>query len=161
MDELFMRSLIIYYTKSGNTGLAAHIIKRELKGHIREITDYTKNRTVLEYMFTSLIDSASINPSKLDIDYYEVIFLGTPVWLGSITPAMKKFIENMDFKKKDVILFNTMKGIGGDIAMKRMSKLVKKHNGNVIGAFSIITKGDDYDIMDDTREALRGLDLIT
>ncbi|RAP53465.1 MAG: hypothetical protein BZ138_00820 [Methanosphaera sp. rholeuAM270] len=154
-----MRALIIYYTKSGNTGLAAHIIKRELGAHIREITDFTKNRSVAEYMFTSLIDSASIEPRKLDIDYYETIFIGTPVWLGSITPAIKKFIDNMDFKNKNIILFNTMKGIGGDLAIKRMSRLVKKHNGNVVGAFSIITRGDDYDIMDNTREALRDLNL--
>ncbi|WP_323735576.1 flavodoxin [Methanosphaera sp. ISO3-F5] len=154
-----MRTLIIYYTRSGNTGLAAHIIKRELKAHIREITDFTKNRTLLDYMFTSLIDSASISPTKLDIDYYETIFIGTPVWFGSIAPAIKKLIDNMDFKNKNIILFNTMKGIGGDIAMKRMARLVRKHNGNVIGAFSIITRGDDYDIMDNTRAAIKDLNL--
>ena len=52
-----------------------------------------------------------------------------------------------------------MKGLGGDIAIRRMAKLVKKHNGNVIGAFSIITRGDDYDIMDDTKAAIRELNL--
>lgn len=155
-----MRSLIIYYTKSGNTGLAAHIIKRELKAHVREITDFTNHRSVLDYMFTSVIDSASISPSKLDIDYYEVIFLGTPVWFGSLSPAIKKLIDNMDFKNKDIVLFTTMKGIGGEIAIRRFARLVKKHNGNVIGAFSIITRGDDYDIMDDTRAAIKDLNLI-
>lgn len=154
-----MRSLIIYYTKSGNTGLAAHIIKRELKGHVREITDFTTHRSVLDYMFTSLIDSASISPRKLDIDYYETIFIGSPVWFGSMAPAIKKLIDNMDFKNRNIILFNTTKGIGEDIAIRRMAKLVKKHNGNVIGAFSIVTKGDDYDIMDDTRAALKDLNL--
>lgn len=154
-----MRSLIIYYTKSGNTGLAAHIIKRELKAHVREITDFTNHRSVLEYMFPNLIDSASISPAKLDIDYYETIFIGTPVWFGSMAPAIKKLIDNMDFKNKNIILFNTMKGLGGDIAIKRMAKHVRKHNGNVIGAFSIITRGDDYDIMDDTRAAIKDLNL--
>jgi len=93
-----MRSLVIYYTKSGNTGLVAHIIKRELKAHIKEITDYTNERTVLDYLFTSLIDSASINPRKINVDYYETIFIGSPVWFGSLTPAIKKIIDNIDFK---------------------------------------------------------------
>jgi len=154
-----MRSLIIYYTRSGNTGLVAHTIKKELGAHVREITDFTNNRTVLDYMFPNLIDSASISPRKVDIDYYETIFIGTPVWFGSLTPAIKKFIDNMDFKNKNVILFNTMKGIGGDIAIKRMAKLVKKHNGNVIGSFGIITRGDDYDIMDCTRLAIKNMEL--
>ncbi len=153
-----MRSLVIFYTKSGNTGLVAHTIKRELKSHIKEITDYTNQRTVFDYLFTSLIDSASINPRKIDIDYYDTIFIGTPVWLGSITPAIKKIIENTDFKNKNVILFNTMK-IGGENAMKKMVKLINKQNGNVVGAFSIRTNCSDLEIMARTRKAINDLNL--
>lgn len=154
-----MRSLVIYYTKTGNTRIVAKTIQEELGAHLKEITDYTNERTVIEYMFTSLIDSASINPRKVDIDYYETIFIGTPVWLGSITPAIKKIIDNIDFKNKNIILFNTMKGVGGDIAIKRMTKLVRKHNGNIIGAFSIITRGSKDDIITSTHEALNDLNI--
>jgi flavodoxin len=154
-----MRSLVIYYTKSGNTGLVAHIIKRELKAHIKEITDYTNERTVLDYLFTSLIDSASINPRKINVDYYETIFIGSPVWFGSLTPAIKKIIDNIDFKNKNVILFNTMKYMGNDIAIRRMAKQVRKNNGNVIGAFSIRTNCSDEDIVSLTKEAVKDLNL--
>ncbi len=136
-----MRNLVIYYSKTGNTSIVAETIKRDLKAHVKEITDYTSERTPLDYLFTSLIDSASINPRKIDIDYYETIFIGTPVWFGSITPAIKKIIDNTDFKNKNIILFNTMKRVGGDIAIKRMARLVKKHNGNIIVAFTITTNG--------------------
>lgn len=154
-----MRSLIIYYSRSGNTSLVAKTIKKQIKAHSKEITDYTTNRTVIEYLFPNIIDSASINPTNIDIDYYETIFIGTPVWLGSITPAIKKIIDNIDFKNKNIVIFNTMKGIGGDIAIKRMAKQIKKHNGNVIGAFSIITRGNDDDIRSSTLEAIKSLNL--
>lgn len=154
-----MRSLVIFYTKSGNTGLVAHTIKRELKTHNKEITDYTTQRTVFDYLFTSLIDSASINPRKVDIDYYDNIFIGTPVWFGSITPAIKKIIENTNFKNKNIILFNTMKIGGNENAMKKMFKLINKQNGNVVGAFSIRTNCSDLEIMARTRKALNDLNL--
>ena len=154
-----MRSLVIFYTRSGNTGLVAHTIKREIKAHVKEIIDYTTQRTVLDYMFTSLIDSSSINPRKIDIDYYGTIFIGTPIWLGSVTPAINKIIDNTDFKNKNVILFNTMKIGGSHNAMEKMAKLVHKQNGNVIGAFSIRTNCSDLEIMSRTRKALNELDL--
>ena len=42
-----MRSLVIYYSKSGNTELVAKTIKQELGAHVREVTDYTINRSTL------------------------------------------------------------------------------------------------------------------
>lgn len=154
-----MRNLVIFYTKSGNTGLVAHTIKRELKSHIKEITDYTHYRSTFEYLFPTLIDSASINPRKIDIDYYDNIFIGTPVWFGSITPAIKKIIDNTDFKNKNIILFNTMKIGGHKKSMEKLVKLIKKQNGNVIGAFSIRTNCSDLEIMARTRQAIDDLNL--
>ena len=154
-----MRSLVIYYSRTGNTEVVAKTIKHTLGAHAKEITDFTSNRTTTEYIFTSLLDSASISPRKIDIDYYETIFIGSPVWLGSITPAIKKIIDNTDFKNKNVVLFNTMKEVGGDIAIRRMARLVRKHNGNVISAFSIITKGTKEDIQESTRLALSDMNL--
>lgn len=152
-----MRSLVVFYTRSGNTGLVAHTIKRELKSHIKEITDYTNYRSTFDYLFTNLIDSASINPRKLDIDYYDYIFIGTPVWFGSMTPAIKKIIDNTDFKNKNIILFNTMKIGGNENAMKKMVKEIRKQNGKVVGAFSIRTNCSDLEIMARTREAIHDL----
>lgn len=154
-----MRSIVIYYSKTGKTDLVAKTIKKEIGAHVKEVTDYTNERTLLEYMFPTVIDSASINPRKIDVNYYETIFIGTPVWLGSITPAIKKIIDNMDFKNKNVILFNTMKSVGGDIAMKRMAKYVRRQHGNIIGAFTIKTDGSRQDIIASTQEALRDFNL--
>ena len=96
----------------------------------------------------------------MDIDYYETIFIGTPVWLGSITPAIKKIIDNMDFKNKNIILFTTTKGIGDEIAMRKLTKLVNKHNGNIIGRFSIISNGGTEKLINCTNMALEDLNLI-
>lgn len=155
-----MRSLVIFYSKTGNTLVVANTIKELIGAHTKEISDFTFHRTVFDYMFPSLIDSARINPTKIDIDYYETIFIGTPVWIGSITPAIKKIIDNINFKNKNIILFTTMKGIGGEIAMDKMTKIVNKQNGNVIGKFSILSTGNKQDLIDCTHKALTDLELV-
>lgn len=155
-----MRSLVIFYSKSGHTLTVADTIKKSLGSHVQEITDYTTQRSLLDYMFPSLIDSASIDHIKLDVSYYETIFIGTPVWIGSFTPAIKKIIDSIDFKNRNVVLFSTSNGIGQKIAMKRLAKLVKKHNGNVIGGFSIPSIDNKERIIDYTQTALNNLNLV-
>ncbi len=154
-----MKSLVIFYSKSGKTRLVAQSIKEEMKAHTKEVVDYTTHRTVIDYLFTSLIDSSRINPQKIEVNYYDTIFIGTPVWFGSMTPAIKKIIDNSNFKNKNIVLFNTMK-IGGNYnCLKKMTKLVQKSNGNVIGAFSIRTNCSDIEIINKTKDTINNLNL--
>lgn len=154
-----MRCLIIYFSKTGNTAIVAETIKKELKAHTQEIHDFTDNRTVLEYLFPTVFDSASINPRKYDVGYYETIFIGTPVWAASITPAIYKFIKENDFKSKDIVLFNTMKKVGGKIALKHMAKHVKNSNGHIIGSFTIRSDVDKDVMIQNTKRAIKELNL--
>lgn len=154
-----MRSLVLYYSKTGNTRIVADTIKKTLKAHTKEITDNTLHRTLIDYLFINLFDSANINPTKIDVEYYELIFIGTPVWIGNISPAIKKIISNTDFKNKNIVLFNTSRFVGGNLAMKNMAKYIKKSNGNIIGAFTILTNGNKKDISECTIEALESLNL--
>ena len=155
-----MRSIVIFYSRSGKTYTVANEIKHALNSHFREIIDYTSNRSTFEYLFPTIFDSASIEPRKIDIDYYDTIIIGTPVWFGSLTPAIKKFIDNMDFKNKNIILFNTMKSKGGHLAMSRLVKHVKNHNGNIITTFTIKTNGSKENIIKRTHKSLKDLNLI-
>lgn len=149
-----MRNLVLFYSKTGNTALVAETIKNKLNSHVKEIHDFALNKTLTEYMFPTVFESASVNSYNFEIDYYETIFIGTPVWAASLTPAISEMIKNVDFKGKNVVLFNTMKFYGGELAIKRMAKLVKKSNGNVIAAFTIKTNTQRSDIVQNTIDAL-------
>lgn len=152
-----MRSIIIFYSKSGNTTLVANTIKKSTNAHIKEINDYWNHKTVLDYLFPTIFDSAQTNNFNINIDYYETIFIGTPVWFGSVTPAIVKFIKNTDFKGKNVVLFNTMKLVGGESSIKRLSKIVNESGGNVISAFSIKTNTNKEEIIKNTNRAIKDL----
>ena len=154
-----MRNLVLFYSKTGNTALVAQTIKNELKSHVKELNDFSHNKTGLEYLFPTIFESASVNNYNFDIDYYETIFIGTPVWISSLTPSISEIIKNVDFKGKNIVLFNTMKFYGGYNAIRRMAKLVKKSNGNVIAAFTIKTNTSKEDIVKNTISAIDAIDL--
>ncbi len=154
-----MKSLVIFYSKTGKTYTVANTIRNILDTHIREVVDNHESLSIHEYLFTSLCNNAIINPEYIDIDYYETIFIGTPIWFGSITPAITKIIENINFKNKNVILFTTQKGYNDEIAMRRLQKLVSKHNGNIKGCFSIVTNCNKNELEKYTYQAIKDLNL--
>ncbi len=155
-----MRSLVIFYSKSGMTYTVANTINKILNSHTKEIIDYDNHKPIHEYLFPKIFNDSKINPEKIDIDYYETIFIGSPIWLGSITPAIRKFIENMNFKNKNIILFTTQKGFGTETAIKNFCKLIKKHDGKIKGCFAINTNCNKQEIERYTYQAIKDLDLI-
>lgn len=155
-----MRSLTIYYSETGNTRIVADTLKNELKSHRMEVIDLWKNKTLSEILFPTIRNSSQLKPYKVDVDpYYELIFVGTPVWFGSVTPAIAQFIKNSDFKGKDVVIFNTFRFAGAQLSIKRLAKLIKKSNGNVIGAFSVKTNSNNRDIVENTKKAIEELSI--
>ncbi|RAP54309.1 MAG: hypothetical protein BZ137_02950 [Methanosphaera sp. rholeuAM130] len=155
-----MRSLTIYYSKSGNTRTVANTLKSELKTHRLEIVDLWENKTLSELLLPTIRNSAQILPDGIVVDpYYEVVFIGTPVYFGSVTPAIAKFIRNTDFQGKDVIVFNTFKYMGYENSLRRLAKLVKKSNGNIIRAFSIQCNGNQENIIESTKRAIEELNI--
>jgi flavodoxin/NAD-dependent dihydropyrimidine dehydrogenase PreA subunit len=86
-----MKSLIVYYSQTGNTEKAARAIHKGL---------------------SPLVEKADIIPVKAakpgDLDRYDLIGLGSPVWCGAETPNMRRFVESLPHQKgKHLFAFNT------------------------------------------------------
>jgi flavodoxin len=45
-----------------------------------------------------------------DLDSYDTIFIGAPVWAGSVPDPMISFLKNTDFKGKIVVPYATHRG---------------------------------------------------
>jgi flavodoxin/formate hydrogenlyase subunit 6/NADH:ubiquinone oxidoreductase subunit I len=86
-----MRSLIVYYSQTGNTKKIARAIHKGMS-------------QVLEQC-----DIASIKEVKpQDLNKYDLIGLGSPVWDGGETPNVRRFIENLPKQQgKHIFSFNT------------------------------------------------------
>lgn len=155
-----MKALVVFYSLTGKTKLAAQTIGRETKADLVEIEE-TKPRKVgalthLRASFPAILGKCSaIKPIDANIEQYDRIFVGSPIWFFRPTPAINTFISTANLKDKELVLFFTMGGAGYQQATKAMEKRVQKHSGKVSSSFPIVSgKVTDEEIVAETQKAI-------
>ena len=113
--------LVVYFSQSGNTQKLAKLISDRVGG------DFVRIETVQTYPnpetdYQKLADMAknerdnNIKPELKDldinIDNYDTIFIGYPIWWYQMPMAMYTFFDTYNFDGKTVVPFNTHEGSG-------------------------------------------------
>lgn len=119
--------LIAYYSWSGNTQKVADAIQEKTGGTLFRID--TVQSYPEEYRATTEQAKKEINDgyhpelkNKItDINQYDVIFIGSPNWWGTIAPAVSTFLASYDLKGKKVIPFITHGGGGVQNTVKDLT----------------------------------------
>jgi len=142
-----MKTIIIYYSKSGNTEQVAKTLSSQLPADLVEIKD-VKPRTKIQGRIFSAIDAfreskTETIPQDVELEDYGVVYFGTPTWASNPTPAIITIIDKCDLQGKDIVLFTTMNGSGGKSAINRMKEKVESRGARVVESFSIKTKNKD------------------
>ena len=122
-----MKKAVVYFSWSGNTRFAAETIAKKSGAEIFEI----KAETPYNGDFGKCCDEAKpecngkkLRPIKpiegLDLLKYDMVFVGTPNWWGTMAPPVRTWVtQSKDaFKGKTVCLFQTHGGGG----MQRVGK---------------------------------------
>ena len=109
--------LIACYSQTGNTRHVAHQIKKAVGGVLMNIVPVNAYPADLKECVAKVRkeNSEKIKPElkKLpDFSRYDIIFIGTPNWCGTMAPPVASFIANAKLQGKKVILFVTH-GKGG------------------------------------------------
>lgn len=120
--------LIAYYSYSGNTRAAAQKIQNITSGDMFEI------QTVKEYPrnYNDIVNLAKtekqndIKPELVDngnVENYDIIFLGTPVWWYTMATPVKTFLTKNNFDGKIIAPFCTHGGGGASSTYTDIQKL--------------------------------------
>ena len=111
----YKKTLIAYYSHSGNTKRVAEIIQRVTNGdlfEIKPIKEYPKNYN--EVVAQAQIEKKeNTKPDLYDngnVVDYDVIYIGTPVWWYTFAPPVRTFLSKNDFKGKTIVPFCTHGG---------------------------------------------------
>jgi flavodoxin len=104
-----MKTLVVYYTRTGNSKFAAETIAAELGADVEEVIDLKKRQGKLAYMSCGR-DAMSeketeIVATKRNPAEYDLIVIAQPVWAWSPTPAIRTYIKMNDLSGKKVALF--------------------------------------------------------
>ncbi|MGA1873745.1 MAG: flavodoxin family protein [Thermoplasmatota archaeon] len=123
-----MKKLVVFYSLEGNTRLLAEDIAISIGADIMEIK--TEKDMNSKGFFKFLIGGwqairgvkPPLKPMHKNPEEYEVIFIGTPIWAGRQSPAVKTFIEDHLPMGKKVAFFCTCNGNSGS-ALQNMRSI--------------------------------------
>jgi flavodoxin len=137
------KKLVAYFSASGVTGNVAKILAEAAGADLYEIkpeTPYTpadldwqdkKSRSTVEMKDKSF--RPGIADKNANIETYDVVFVGFPIWWYVAPTIINTFLESYDFAGKTVVLFATSGGSG-------FGKTVKNLKGSV-AATTVIKEG--------------------
>jgi len=155
-----MKSLVVYYSLTGKTKLAAQAIAEVLNAPLVEIQE--KRPIPMPFVYLSGSFAAftnrgrKINPIDVDLKQYDRVFIGSPIWASRPTPAINSFIYQSNFEGRTVIPFFTMGGDDSKKALANITAKIEKRQGKVIGSFAITShKVSDEEIVARAKEAIR------
>ena len=106
-----MKTAIIFYSFEGSSALVAETIKEVLAADVFEIkTVDTMKRTGLGlYAWGGrqvvMRTKPDLVPLNVDVNAYDLIILGTPVWAWSPSPPMYSFLSKTSISGKKIALF--------------------------------------------------------
>ena len=102
----------------GNTQIVAEFIADKVGGdsfHIETVTRYpAEYDDCCDVAKQELADKArpELNGTVDNMEQYDIVFLGYPIWWGDMPMAVYTFMDSYDFSDKVVIPFNTHEGSG-------------------------------------------------
>ena len=154
-----MNKLIVYFSYTGNTKTIAYRIKDKLNCDILEIEtvipysdDY--NKVVNDKQNSESSDHLpEIQDVNIDLNKYDEIILGAPVWWYRPAPAIRTFLTQNDLSGKTIKLFATNAGWIGK-TFQEIKKLCP--DSKIEDSISIVYDAGDYR----TRKLITSLDEI-
>ena len=105
------KHLVVFYSRTGNTKRIAEAVSTGLQCDLEELVDTKKRGGFLGYMKSARnagsgketeIGEIQKNPGE-----YDVVIIGTPVWVGKMAPAIRTYLNRYRDQLKSVAFFCT------------------------------------------------------
>jgi len=135
-----MKNLIVYYSFEGNTAYVADELKKllEAKGETADLYEIKAKKNPPEKGFLKFATGGfyaltqkdpGIDPVEIDINSYDRVFIGMPIWASNPPGAIKAFIKQAAPVGKDCVLIACS---GGGNSGKTFEKVRGYLQGNTV-----------------------------
>ncbi len=121
--------LVAYYSRTGNTRAIADEIQKQLNADVFEIipaqeypADYHQTTEQAKKEISEGIHPALKN-QPVNLNDYQVIFVGSPCWWGTVASPVATFLAENDFNGKIIVPFMTHGGSGLGRSVNDIKKL--------------------------------------
>lgn len=110
-----MKTLVVYYSRTGNHKVIGEAIAKMLSADIDEIIDKKKRTGRINWMRAGR-DSLSEKETNIQFEKnpsdYDLIVIGSPIWAGRPTPAIRTYLSQNNLSGKKVAFFVCSGGKG-------------------------------------------------
>lgn len=122
------KTIIIYYSRSGNTEKIALQAQKDLKCDIVKIApeeaygNYVASCLRVTKEKKAIVAPAFVTPIP-DLNGYDMVLLGYPIWAQDIPRFVAEFVSQCDLKNKIVVPFATYGMSGISWTMKHLKEI--------------------------------------
>lgn len=122
--------LVVCYSRTGFTRAVAELVATACDADLELIEDAIGYGGALGYA-RSALDAAThletpIKATKLDPGAYDIIVIGTPIWLWNVASPIRTYIKANRHKFRRVAIFCTCVGYGRAKVMRDLENLVRR-----------------------------------
>lgn len=127
-----MKTLVVYYSRTGVTKKVAEILSVKLKADLAEVVDLQDRSGAIGYLKAgrdaSLKRLTQIKPIVKNLADYSLVLIGTPVWAWTMSTPIRTFLTENKNKLSNVAFFCTMGGSGDDKTFLQMAAIINKQS---------------------------------
>ena len=125
-----MKTLVVYYSRTGTTKKLALEIASKLNAETEEIKDTVDRSGMKGYLFAgrdamqknlTILQPTVNNPADFDL-----VIIGTPMWGWNMSAPVRTYVTEKKNNFKNVAFFCTMGGSGDSKAFAEMEEIIDK-----------------------------------
>jgi flavodoxin len=109
-----LKSLVVYYSRTGNARFVAETIAAEIGADVEEVVDLKKRSGPIGYLSGGSEarrgKETEIAPTKKSPADYDLVIVGTPIWASRPSPAILTYLKKNDLSGKKVAVFFSQGG---------------------------------------------------
>lgn len=119
-----MSIAVVYYTRGKKTRVAARNIAEKCEAELIELKEVNPTKGFFRAARKAMkgFKAPLVGHPEEKIKEASTLFIGSPIWASSITPAIHEFLDIADLKDKNIIFFT----VQADLKLGGMRKLFPK-----------------------------------
>lgn len=131
-----MKPLVVFYSRTGTTKQAGEALAQTLNCDSEELFDKKKRSGPLGFVRSGRDAQAKKLTTLAQIEHdpalYDLVILGTPIWGGTLSSAIRTYITYNKAKFEHVAFFCTQGGTTNKPLFDEMEALCEQHPLNIL-----------------------------
>lgn len=136
-----MKSLVVYYSRTGNTRTIGEATAKGLNADLDEIVDLKKRSGPFGWLRAGY-DSGRRKITRISVkkdpESYDIVVVGTPIWNNNMTPAVRTYLTDHNLNGRKLAFFCTGAGSNFKNTIEGMKSLVPE--SVIVGTLGISKK---------------------